>query len=314
MVTSMPVWLATYEPMAVDGIRHTAKRVKHAQGRQWCLYGARNGFRALRDFMTPSGHWLTWQQLAARMRVHNPATRVHLNRAGRITASAARDTAAAYKHLSAVYDQKTIKDVVTPFEQWPRRDVRDMTMHTPESNRTHPMLSDIHRTEAEVETYLADMRRLLTAAAPVHTDVWFRLMMKMLMVTSRRHYIQHREPEAILCTHGCGDVETEMHPFFWHRVTHLDQFNVHNRHSANRDNLYQLWAMAVAITVHLIWMRRNATKFDNAAVRRRLRLFDAASPEYHQLRAAASLMLAQRGYRELAAKHPLGLQLKPTFA
>ncbi|EQC33570.1 hypothetical protein SDRG_09076 [Saprolegnia diclina VS20] len=87
MVTNMPVWLTTYEPMAIDTIRHAAKRVKHALGRA-------------------RGHWFTWTQLAAHMCQGNPATRVHLDRQGRIVVSAAEGTAAAYKHLCAVYDQR----------------------------------------------------------------------------------------------------------------------------------------------------------------------------------------------------------------
>ncbi|EQC35591.1 hypothetical protein SDRG_06879 [Saprolegnia diclina VS20] len=153
-------------PFDAPKVRHAAKLVKHAVGREWCLHGAGNGLRALRDFMTPSGHW------------------------------------------------KTIKDVVTPFENWPRRDVRDLAMHTPAQSRPHPLLSTTRRTNDDVKTYLADMRRLLAAAAPVHAHVWFRLVMRMLPVNSRTHYIQHQEPGAIVCSHGCGAVETEMHAFF----------------------------------------------------------------------------------------------------
>ncbi|EQC37008.1 hypothetical protein SDRG_05825 [Saprolegnia diclina VS20] len=238
MVTNMPVWLTTYEPMAIDTIRHAAKCDKHAQGRAWCLHGAGNGFRALRDFMTPSGHWFTWTELAARMRQGNPATRVHLHRQGRIVVSAARDIAAAYKHLCVVYDQvrrlhdirtdvllprpamtthpfrKLVKDVVQPFQNWPRRDVRDLAMHAPAPRCPHPLLSTTRRTVDDVETYLADLRYLMRVAAPVHADVWFRLVLRMLPVNSRMYYFQHQEPEAILCRHGCGVVERVVHAFF----------------------------------------------------------------------------------------------------
>ncbi|KDO22559.1 hypothetical protein SPRG_12538 [Saprolegnia parasitica CBS 223.65] len=50
-------------------------------------------------------------------------------------------------------------------------------------------------------------------AARMRLDI--RLVMRMLPVNSRLHYyIEHQEPAAILCIHGCGAVETEVHAFF----------------------------------------------------------------------------------------------------
>ncbi|ETV65069.1 hypothetical protein H257_18156, partial [Aphanomyces astaci] len=96
--------------------------------------------------------------------------------------------------------------------------------------------------------------------------------------------------------------------------------------------LHQLWVISVAVTVHTIWTRRNAAKFDRrrlpppqvltettyvlwlATIRRQLRLLEDDSAEHRHLLGATQLLLRQRGYRALSAKHPLGLQLRPTLA
>ncbi|OQR88876.1 hypothetical protein ACHHYP_06578 [Achlya hypogyna] len=311
MVTNKPVWLTTYKPMAIGATRHASKLVRVARGRRWFLYGASNGFRALRDFMAPSGFWYSWPQLATLMRRNNPGTRVHMGRGGRITVSAPPHGAAVYKHLCAVYDnvrrqynvrtntllprpeitghpfRKLVKDEVLPFERWPRRDVRDLALHTPKPSRRHPLLSTSRPTLPDVKAFIKRTRKLLCVATPVHADVWHRLVMRMLPVNVRMAYKQHADPAIILCSHGCGAVETELHAFFtcpriypiwewhdaawcaagpavrWTSVTELDKFAVHARHTPLRSALHGLWAMAVAVTVHALWKARNAAHFDD---------------------------------------------------
>ncbi|RHY15136.1 hypothetical protein DYB25_000083 [Aphanomyces astaci] len=377
---NMPVWLTTYGPMAVGPIRHASKLVRVARGRRWCLNGARNGLHALRDFTTPGGAWLTWQQFVGRMRIRNTATRVYLSRHGRITLAVAPNSRAVYAHLTAVYNTlrqsyrvrtdvvlprppetahpfaTTIKNHVVPFERWPRANVKKLAYHAPKPTRTHPLISATRPTLAHVRTYLSTSRQLLRAATPVHADVWLRLVLRMLPVNARLPFTQHIEPDVIFCSHGCSAVETELHAFYtcpkieplwawldtswrplgaavrWTTVTDLSQFQVHARHIRHRDELHQLWVISVAVTVHTIWTRRNAAKFDRrrlpppqvltettyvlwlATIRRQLRLLEDDSPEHRHLLEATQLLLRQRGYRALSTKHPLGLQLRPSLA
>ncbi len=310
-VMNMPVWLTAYGPMANDTVRHAAQLVRLARGRRWFLHGASRGFRSLRDFMAPNGRWYTWSELAHAMGRDNPSTRVHLDAAGQIAVSAAPHGSAVYKHVTAVYNNvrrqhqvrtdvmlsqppltghpfyKTIKGAAVPFELWPRHDVRALAKHPPAATRPHPLQTPTRRSLTDVKVFVKATRRLLRDATPVHADVWHRLVMHTLPVNSRMAYRQLEDPSAILCSHGCGAVESEIHAFFacpkiypvwewhkaaWHavgtdvhwlRITNLDQFKVHARHARLSEHLHQLWAMAVAVTAHALWQHRNAAHFDN---------------------------------------------------
>ncbi|OQR88776.1 hypothetical protein THRCLA_10110, partial [Thraustotheca clavata] len=99
----MPVWLSRY-PLLTDNSHHCAgNMVNSPQLRQWCMYGAANGFYCLRDFLLPSGAWPNRANFMARMSTGNPATRLEIGPHGNIQIVVTRRMSAVYQHLTRTY-------------------------------------------------------------------------------------------------------------------------------------------------------------------------------------------------------------------
>ncbi|RLO06065.1 hypothetical protein DYB28_013873, partial [Aphanomyces astaci] len=106
MVMNMPLWLTSYEPMHYGRLKYSACLASAPNIRRWCLQGASNGLRSLKDFLNTDGSWPTQAMFISRMSQGNPAARVRLNAArGRMEFTAIERAVPIYLHLTRVYEQ-----------------------------------------------------------------------------------------------------------------------------------------------------------------------------------------------------------------
>ncbi|RHY37861.1 hypothetical protein DYB38_006892 [Aphanomyces astaci] len=237
MVMNMPLWLTSYEPMHYGRLKYSACLASAPNIRRWCLQGASNGLRSLKDFLNTDGSWPTQAMFISRMSQGNPAARVRLNAArGRMEFTAIERAVPIYLHLTQVYEQVrglfnlragarspgiprtnhpffgTVKETSQCFCSWPKKKLFSLAYHAPPVT-SHPAKSATRVTPEDWTKYMRFVRRACRAPTPVQGDVWLRLILHMLPVNSRFAYKQLTDPEAITCVYGCGNVETEHHAF-----------------------------------------------------------------------------------------------------
>ncbi|KAF0706607.1 hypothetical protein As57867_006709, partial [Aphanomyces stellatus] len=228
---NLPVWLTTYEPTMVNG-KHTGTIVDAPPIRRWCSHGVANRLRCLSDIAAVHGRWPSRSEFIVMMSQGNPPAPVHLGRDGRMCRAPVRRSGMVYNHLTAVYHQVNrphqagppippvapaarhafyamVKGVPTPFELWPRDMVIALGYHAPATPVRHPMTSTTRTTTAALRGYIRRVRRTCRLPPPVHGDVWLRLLFHMLPVNCRFAYLQVERPDAICCTYGCVQVETQ---------------------------------------------------------------------------------------------------------
>ncbi|RHY71906.1 hypothetical protein DYB34_012972, partial [Aphanomyces astaci] len=181
-----------------------------------------------------------------------------------------------------------VKDTPTPFELWPRPMVVALAYHAPASEVSHPMTSTTRTTTALIQSYVRRVRRTCRLPPPLHGDVWLRLLFRMLPVNCRFAYLQVERPDAICCTYGCGQVETQHHafhacprihpvwsfhrdawrpfgaPFTWSTISDLDLFTVNSRGDRHKDAVKTLWILLTASTLNLIWTQHNKVQYEDA--------------------------------------------------
>ncbi|KAF0711993.1 hypothetical protein As57867_004932, partial [Aphanomyces stellatus] len=95
-------------------------------------------------------------------------------------------------------------------------------------------------------------------------------------------------PDAICCTYGCVQVETQRHAFHecatispvwtfhqdawsrfgvsfsWLAISDLDRFSVNANGDRLKDALKTLWTLLTAATLHLIWTQHNLVQYEDA--------------------------------------------------
>ncbi|KAF0694590.1 Aste57867_14545 [Aphanomyces stellatus] len=210
-----------------------------------------------------------------------------------------------YKHLTAVFDnicarlgvrrdvscqdvdptphafKTTVKDQVVPFELWPRRVVVKAAYHGLMPTTPHPTRSDARPDYPDACKYMLLFRKSMCLITPVHADVWLRTTLHMLPVNARFAFRQEADPDSILCSHGCGAVETEVHAlrdcavvapiwdlhttawcgfgvgFTWYNFNSIDSFTAVNSGTLQKNALCRLWVMLTGATLHLVWHRHN---------------------------------------------------------
>ncbi|KAH9117590.1 hypothetical protein LEN26_012577 [Aphanomyces euteiches] len=168
-----------------------------------------------------------------------------------------------------------------PFELWKRRAINKAAFHGPDLSRPHPSHSVSRPTHESAIPFMRKFRHSSNLLAPVHADVWFRIILRMIPVNSRFAYRQQTDPDSILCSHSCGEVETEEHAFstchkvdpLWHshtsqwhpyrvnftwaNILNFDSFPVNLAGRPHKDDLHRLWFMLVGVCLHLVWKRHN---------------------------------------------------------
>ncbi|KAF0688865.1 Aste57867_19588 [Aphanomyces stellatus] len=114
------------------------------------------------------------------------------------------------------------------------------------------------------------------------------LLFHMLPVNCRFAYLQVERPDAICCTYGCVQVETQRHAFHecatispvwtfhqdawsrfgvsfsWLGISDLDRFSVNANGDRLKDALKTLWTLLTAATLHLIWTQHNLVQYEDA--------------------------------------------------
>ncbi|RHZ30267.1 hypothetical protein DYB37_012123, partial [Aphanomyces astaci] len=78
-----------------------------------------------------------------------------------------------------------IKDIVVPFEVWPKRFVQILASHSDYPTRDHPTKSATRPDFKSARLYLRLVRQSIDVLTPVHADVWFRVLFGMLPVNAR---------------------------------------------------------------------------------------------------------------------------------
>ncbi|RHY88949.1 hypothetical protein DYB35_009494 [Aphanomyces astaci] len=306
----LPVWLTTYEPTMANGMC-AASVVHSSPTRRWCKHGAANRLRCLADVVAVHGRWPTRPEFMVMMSQGNPAAPVEINRDGHMHWAPVHRSGMIYNHLTRMHTQVQglhqlppntvpvpestrhpfygmVKDTPTPFELWPRPMVVALAYHAPASEVSHPMASTTRTTTALIQSYVRRVRRTCRLPPPLHGDVWLRLLFRMLPVNCRFAYLQVERPDAICCTYGCGQVETQHHafhacpqihpvwsfhrdawrpfgaPFTWSTISDLDLFTVNSRGDRHKDAVKTLWILLTASTLNLIWTQHNKVQYEDA--------------------------------------------------
>ncbi len=237
-VMNLPLWLTSYEPMHNGPPKYSACLASEPNIRRWCLHGASNGLRSLKDFLNTDGSWPTQAMFIARMSQGNPAARVRLSATrDHMEFCAIERSVPIYRHITRVYEQigrlfdirpgalspglahtahpffGYVKKQSQSFCAWPKKKLSDLAYHAPPVSSTHPAATSSRTSTEDLAKYMRFVRRTCRAPTPVQGDVWLRLILRMLPVNSRFSYKQVIDPAAITCTYGCGAVETEHHAF-----------------------------------------------------------------------------------------------------
>ncbi|RHZ17005.1 hypothetical protein DYB31_009054 [Aphanomyces astaci] len=204
----------------------------------WCRNGAGNGFHSLKDFFTRQGTWPTKTAFVNRLSSNNPAAQVQLLASGEMGFAAPERAGTVYSHLTNIFDQiirtfairagtalphvaitshpfqTVVKDQVIPFELWPMNFLSQIAYHAPSDGKPHPVKSPSRSEQSAISKYVRLIRKTCRLSPPVHGDVWFRLLFKMLPVNSRLYYLQPQQPDVICCVYGdCDAVENYLHAF-----------------------------------------------------------------------------------------------------
>ncbi|KAF0717289.1 Aste57867_2386 [Aphanomyces stellatus] len=177
---------------------------------------------------------------------------------------------------------------------------------------------------------------------PVHDDVWLRLLFHILLVNCRFAYLQVERPDAICCTYGCVQVESQRHAFHecatiitvwtfhqdawsrfgvsfsWLAISDFDRFSVNANGDRLKDALKTLWTLLTAATLHFIWTQHNLVQYDDAgALPRRAwtelsflgwmasvrRWLRLQDPNYPIRSSALDVLRVQGGYHALWTKY-----------
>ncbi|KAF0705487.1 hypothetical protein AaE_014494 [Aphanomyces astaci] len=310
-ILNLPVWLTSYPGLHFGTTGTTSNVVKTAACRRWCRNGAGNGFHSLKDFFTRQGTWPTKTAFVNRLSSNNPAAQVQLLASGEMGFAAPERAGTVYSHLTNIFDQiirtfairagtalphvaitshpfqTVVKDQVIPFELWPMNFLSQIAYHAPSDGKPHPVKSPSRSEQSAISKYVRLIRKTCRLSPPVHGDVWFRLLFKMLPVNSRLYYLQPQQPDVICCVYGdCDAVENYLHAFHtchhvhplwrfhatawrcfgvsfdWSTLTNIDRFQVNDRSKPLKGSLLVLWSLLCASNLHDIWTTHNAAKFE----------------------------------------------------
>ena len=180
-----------------------------------------------------------------------------------------------------------INDAFINFAAIPRLPLVQLSHHAPTTNRTHPWTSEARRSTESIAAALSKFKVFSCFTAPVHSDVWFRLLFRMIPVNYKKIFLQTVDPRAILCTYAnCNDVETERHAlhdcskvaplwefhqlawnqfgisFSWHSIIHPELFTVNFAHKQHKSILFRLWYCLTAQLLHTLYIHRNYARFE----------------------------------------------------
>ncbi|OQR84004.1 hypothetical protein ACHHYP_14031, partial [Achlya hypogyna] len=224
MCLEQPMWLTTDVRMFSNDNHCTGRLAQFPETRRWCLHGAANGIRCLGDVVARTGRWPSQPDFIRMMSHANPAAQLApIARANRIYHHLRRlhDNIVATHHGSPETAQAlppmphrylaVVKERPTPFQLWPKCLVRDLACHATVQDVEHPKATSTRTATDDIHSYVRRVRRILRRLPPVHSDVWLRLLYRMLPVNCRFAYLQVTNPSAVCCTYNCGAVETEHH-------------------------------------------------------------------------------------------------------
>ncbi|OQR86320.1 hypothetical protein ACHHYP_10672 [Achlya hypogyna] len=240
MQTLMPIWLTSYHEF-VDPSNKTAASLvsRYPSTRRWCMRGAGNGLRCLRDFLLNScnqlqGHWPTFDAFHNAMSSGYAGAAVRLQ-GGALRLAPTRYATVIHAHFVRIYTtvrqrlnirldvslanepsaphpfRMLFKGQAQPFELWPRRATVRMAQHGPIPTAVHPTYTDARPSHAAARTYMSQLKEALCWLTPAHANVWLRVAMKMLPTNTRYQYCRGEDPDRVLCSHGCGAEETIQH-------------------------------------------------------------------------------------------------------
>ena len=305
-ILDLPMWLTSHPAFIDNNGRTAAHKASTAILRRWCIQGAANGIHCLRDVLKTGvgGFWPTFDQFRAAMSSNNPEMTVSMFM-GRIRFDMILRSISIYDHFTTIFDNLRARlgirqDVPTlhqpttthgflsvkdnnrvPFELWKRRAIIKAAFHGPDLSRPHPCHSASRPTHASAFPFMRKFRQSSNFLAPVHADVWFRIILRMIPVNSRFAFRQQNDPNSILCSHSCGEIETEEHTFSscrkveplwrshntawhsyrvkfaWDNILNFDSFQVNPTGLPYKDDLHRLWFMLVGVCLHLVWRHHN---------------------------------------------------------
>jgi hypothetical protein len=313
-----PVWRTTNPMFHAESSGDIASLVDHQPitGR-WIRHAASRGIHSLADIVKlgVGGFWPCFDDFHSHMSSYNPETRVVFHH-GNIQLELFPRSRAVYQHLSRVYDElrrahgvrldlpqvfdptpalsnsfrMVISSQVKSFEWWPRRRIKWIAFTGPAPDRPHPTSSRDRPGYAAAKTYMRLVSSSLKLLAPIHGDVWLRIILNMLPVNSRFPFRQQYDPDSMLCVHRCGDIDTMEHAlhscthithlwsdhadawsptgvsFSWFSLTNLDKFTVNSPVSQYSDTLFQLWVMLTGVSIHVIWTHHNMLQYQQRAM------------------------------------------------
>jgi hypothetical protein len=323
----LPLWDSIYPPFLDDSHKNAARLgSKCAIMRMWCLHGAANGFHSLRNFLRigTNGLWPSFPQFLGHMSAGNRTVPVSMQH-GQIQFKVVKGSRLIYDHFTRIWLStknlfncvdnvqlqpdveiaataftKKIKNAFVPFELWPKQMVKNLAYHAPLPSRDHPTKSIERPDYTAAKTYLRFVRKSLAVLTPVHADVWLRTIFCMLPVNSKFMYRQTAEPAAILCAHGCADVETQSHALFdcpkvfplwethrsawrsigarfsWQNLINIDKFSTHHYYARHKETLFQLWTMVTGVCIHLVWHHHNHVQYQGRTIPPPAALFEVS--------------------------------------
>ena len=183
-VMNLPLWLTSYEPMHNGPPKYSACLASAPNIRRWCLHGASNGLRSLKDFLNTDGSWPTQAIFIARMSHGNPAARVRMSATrDHMECSAIERAVPIYRHVIRVYEQvgrlfnirpgapspglaRTahpffgyVKDQSQSFCAWSKKKLFDLAYHAPPVTSTHPAATSSRTSAEDLAKYMRFVRR-----------------------------------------------------------------------------------------------------------------------------------------------------------
>ena len=165
------------------------------------------------------------------------------------------------------------------FYEWPRSYICNITHHAPVLSKPHPLKTNSRDTLSLIHRYT---RRVvspqLSILPPIYSDVWWRVLYRVLPVNYTYFFLQQSNPRIMECSYpNCCDVETQQHVLFdcpaihqvwslhqrawasfgqiltWHKFMNMDEFPLTPQWRAYADILQPLWTLLVGTTLRELW-------------------------------------------------------------
>lgn len=298
-----PLWLSNHPLLQIrlTNDKTTCLGYVLRDHRRWVLWYIEHGYKfCLHDILTTTHTWPTLQQFADECRflaIRHPMlqptptsfTYIYRTLTNIFQEISSRHPGAA---ITTAPNQMpfvtTTPNTTARFPNIKKSQYHLLLHQTPTAPAKHPF-EQWGIQDTTTRKFLILLRRTLRPIYPVVTDIYIRMMFKLIPVQSRFWFLQTTNPNIQLCPYNCLMVETEEHAFYtcphiaqlwaeltppWHQlgvkitwgtISRLDSFTTNDTWTTYKDLILKMLLALICNVMHLMWRHRCNTRFREAS-------------------------------------------------